>query len=459
MFSQKFHRAIALSFAPASLAIFSLPALAQDSERMEDIVEAEASTGAFMGAILVARGDETLLDKAWGSADLEWDIDNTSLTKFRIGSVTKQFTSVAIFLLQERGQLDIDAPISTYLEDTPETWSDITVRHLMRHTAGLPNVTSLDGFGRLSLLPTTQEELIATFRDLPLEFEPGSAFSYSNSGYVLLSRIVEKVSDQSLAEFYQENLFNPSGMKDTALDDTSKIIPRRADGYSPSGDGRINADYVNMDIPTGAGALYSTTSDLHRWNQALFGGNIISNESLAAFLETARFDAFSGDSYAHGVLKDIESEDIYYWHGGGIQGFNAWLGYHPERQTTVAVLANLNGGAATTIGERLMTVVRGGEVVLPSERVASAELPANLDQYEGVYALAPTFKITMFLEDGKLMTQATNQPAVEVFPESEDRFFLKVVDAQLRFDRDDDGNITGLTLFQNGQEVPGIKEE
>ena len=451
-------RRTAISFLAATSALsLSASAIAQDAERMEQVVEAESNSGAFMGAVLVAQGDQQLLNKAWGSADLEWNIDNTPQTKFRIGSVTKQFTSVAIFMLAEQGKLDIDAPISTYLEDTPAAWEAITVRQLMRHSAGLPNVTSLDGFGRLKYLPTTQDELIATFRDLPLEFEPGTAFKYSNSGYVLLSRIVERLSEQSLGEFYQTNFFGPLGMRETALDDTAKIIPRRADGYSPSADGRVNADYVDMGIPTGAGALYSTTADLHKWNTALFGGEILSEESLEEFLKPSAFDAVVGDGYAHGVLKDVDGDDVYYYHGGGIEGFNAWLGYDPKRETTVAVLANLNGGSATKLGSQMMTLVRGGDVTLPDERVV-ADTQFDPADYEGVYALAPTFKITVFIEDEKLMAQATGQSAFELFPESEDMFFLKVVDAQVRFERGEDGAVKSLTLFQNGAEIPGPKE-
>ena len=444
------------------LAFSAIPALAQereaiDADRMAEVVSAEADSGAFMGAVLVARGDDEVLSRAWGSADLEWGIANTTDTKFRIGSVTKHFTSVAAFLLAEQGKLDIDAPIATYLKDTPEAWQGITVRHLMRHSAGLPNVTSLDGFGRLKYLPTTQDELIATFRGLPLEFEPGAKFSYSNSGYVLLSRIVENVSEQTLGDFFQANFFDPLGMTSTGFDDSSKILARRADGYSPSPDGRVNADYVYMGIPTGAGAMYSTTSDLKTWAVGLFGGKILSQESLADFLTPDTLDAFPNNNYAHGLIANTEGEDVYYWHGGGIEGFNAWLGFDPASQTTVAVLANLNGGAASKLGSDMMTLVRGGEITLPSEREV-VEAPADLSQYEGVYALAPTFKITVFVDGDKLMAQATGQGANQIFPESEDRFFLKVVDAQVEFSRGNDGEVNALTLFQGGQEIPGAKE-
>ncbi|AWW75128.1 serine hydrolase [Erythrobacter sp. KY5] len=450
-------RRFALAFASFAIAL-AAPAAAQDTERMVEIASAEAESGAFMGAVIVANDDAVLLERAWGSANLEWDIANTPDTKFRIGSVTKQFTSVAIMKLAEQGKIDLDAPISTYLEETPDSWSAITVRNLMRHTSGIPNVTSLDGFGNLSRLETSQDDLIAFFRDLPLEFEPGSKWSYSNSGYVLLSRIVERVSEQDIAAYFDEHFFSPLGMENSGFDVSAKILPKRAAGYSPSEDGRVNAGYVYMGIPTGAGALYSTVSDLHRWNRALYSGAILSPESVAEFLEPAPHDAIGEAKYAHGVVVSDGENGPFIWHGGGIQGFNAWLGYDRAKNMTVAVLANLNGGSAENIGRKLMTLAQGGEVAPPAERVAVAVPVEALAEYVGVYALAPTVKITTFVEDGKLMAQATGQGANEIFREEGDMFFLEVVDAQVRFNRDDSGTITGLTLFQGGREMPATKE-
>lgn len=453
---------IALAFAPLSLAATALPAAAQDTAtntgRMVEVVEAEASTGAFMGAVLVANEEGAVLERAWGSANLEWDIPNTVDTKFRIGSVTKQFTAAAIMMLAEQGKLSLDAPISTYLDNTPDAWAPISVRQMIRHTAGLPNVTSLEGFGDLSKLDTTQDELIASFKDLPLDFEPGSKWSYSNSGYVLLSRMVEKLGETSIDKFFADNFFTPLGMESTGFDVSATILPKRAAGYSPSQNGRVNADYVYMGIPTGAGAMYSTVGDLHKWNTALYEGKLLSEKSLKEFLTPSPLQAIGDDKYAHGVIYAKTNSGAYYWHGGGIQGFNAWLGYDPDRNVTVAVLANLNGGAANNIGKNLMTVAQGGQVVLTSDRVASEVDQSAMAELEGTYALAPTFKITIFVDGGKLMAQATGQGANQLFREEGDKYFLKVVDAQVHFTRDEDGTVTGLTLFQGGQELPAPKE-
>ena len=439
--------------------LIATPVLAQDVERMDEVVSADADQGTFMGAALVAIGDDIVFDEAYGSANLEWNIANTPAAKFRIGSVTKQFTAASILLLKERGLIDLDAPVKTYWPDAPPAWDAITVRNLLQHTSGITNVTDLDEFATVKFLPTTREELIARFADKPLEFTPGEKWDYSNSGYVLLSAIVEQVSGQDYADFVKANIFDPLGMADTAIDVTADIVPRRASGYAPSADGIVNAEYVNMAIPTGAGALYSTTHDLLKWQRALFGGRLLEPASLTEMTGPG-VPAMAGATYGFGVLRTEDEDGTMIWHGGGIEGFNAMLMHDPDRDITVVVLANLNGGQANDLGRSLLQLARGGEVILPSERAAAETDVAALDAYEGTYALSPSFKIKVFVEDGKLMTQATGQAAFELFAQEgeEDFFFLKVVDAQLRFNRDAAGDVGSLTLYQNGQEITGTKE-
>lgn len=446
-------------YAVAATALaFAHPALAQDPERMDEVVSAEADTGEYMGAVLVAKRDQILLDKGYGSANLEWGIANTPAAKFRIGSVTKQFTAAAILLLEERGQLDLDAPLTTYWAEAPEAWEAITVRHLLQHTSGIPNVTSFEDFGTIKFLPTTRDELIARFSGEPLDFEPGAEWSYSNSGYLMLSAIVEEVGGEDYAAFVKTNIFDPLGMTDTAIDVTADIVKMRASGYFPGDDGPSNAEYVNMAIPQGAGALYSTTHDLLKWQRGLFGGEVLSAESLAAM--TAPGVPARGDAtYGLGVLVTESDAGKMVWHGGGIEGFNAWLGHDPDQDITVVVLANINGGQASSLGLKMMELARGGDVVLASEMVEGSVDAAALAEYEGTYAVAPQFKIRMFVEDDMLMTQATGQPAFPLFAgEEADHFFLKVVEARVRFNRDDDGEVESLTLFQGGREIDGAKE-
>lgn len=444
------------AFAFAAL-LLATPALhAQDTARMEQVIAAEATT--FMGAVLVAQDGRIILDKAVGDANIEWDIDNTTDTKFRIGSVTKQFTAVLVLMLAEEGKVDLDAPIKDYWPASPASWDKVTVRHLLHHTSGIPNVTDFEDFRTQKYLPKTDEEMIARFAGEPLEFEPGSKWDYSNSGYLLLTEVVEAASGQDYESFLRSRILNPLGMANSGIDNSAAILPKRAAGYSPAESGVANTDYVNMGIPRGAGAMYSTTGDLLKWQQGLFGGKLLKPESLAAYVSPAEFEIGDNARYALGVAVTRDDEGTMYSHSGGIEGFSAWLGYDPDRKITVAVLANLNGGAATKIGGELMTLARGGEVQLASERM---EVPTDADavsEYIGTYALAPTFKITITQDANGLVAQATGQQAFPLFKEDEDLFFFKVVDAKIRFQRGSDGAVTGLTLLQNGAEMPGARE-
>ena len=415
---------------------------------MDEVVRASFEADEFTGAVLVARDGEVLLDRGYGFANREWSVPNDGDTKFRLGSVTKQFTAVAIMLLNERGLVDLDAPVKTYLPDAPAAWDGVTVRHLLTHTAGVPNFTDFDDYGASKTLPATIDSLIGRFRDRPLDFQPGEGWSYSNSGYILLTAIVEKASGKSYAEFVAETLFQPLGMADSGYDSHAAVLPRRASGYAPTARGIVNADYIDMSIPQGAGALYSTTRDLLKWEQGLFGGRLLTPASLALLTTPVR------NQYAFGLAVTQAGGNTTIAHSGGIEGFNTHMAWDPDRRMTVIVLGNLNGPGSDQVAGSLMALARGETVTLASERQAVAVAPEVLRSYEGVYELAPTFAITISVVDGKLMAQATGQDAFELHPESENRFFLTVVDAQITFTRDDAGAVDGLILHQGGRDSP-----
>lgn len=419
---------------------------------METVVRAQADSGDFMGATLVARDGRVLFDKGYGSANLEWKIANDGDTKFRLGSVTKQFTATAILLLQERGKVSLDAPVKTYLPDAPAAWDKITVRNLLNHSSGIPNFTSFEEYGKTKTVATDPAGLIARFRDKPLDFQPGAEMRYSNSGYVVLTAIVEKASGQGYAAFVAENIFKPLGMADSGYDDHATVLPRRASGYSPGAKGVVNADYVDMTIPQGAGSLYSTAHDLLKWQAGLFGGKLLKPDSLIAYTTPFKND------YALGVGVTRKDGKTLISHSGGIEGFNTWLGYDPDSKLTVIVLANLNGGAASKLGASLMTLSRGGTVTLPNERQAITLAPDVLKTYEGTYQLNPKFGIVVRFDGKKLTAQATGQDALELFAEKPDRFFFRVVDAQISFTRDAAGKIEAAVLHQGGRDAVAKKQ-
>src|SRR6478609_5078488 len=176
--------------------------------RMEQIIQANVSKQ-FMGTVLVAQDGKVLLDKGYGFANLEWDIPNTPATKFRLGSITKQFTAASILLLEERGKLRLDAPIKKRMPDAPAAWDTITIFNLLTHTSGIPNFTSLPEYKSLQLVDTPVARTIAAVRDKPLDFVPGEKMSYSNSGYIVLGYVIERITGASYEKFVTDNVFAP----------------------------------------------------------------------------------------------------------------------------------------------------------------------------------------------------------------------------------------------------------
>ncbi|MBZ5505561.1 MAG: serine hydrolase [Acidobacteriia bacterium] len=419
--------------------------------RMEQIIQA-AVPKRFMGSVLVAQNGKILLDKGYGFANLEWEIPNSPASKFRLGSITKQFTAASIMLLEERGKLKIEDPVKKYMADAPAAWDKITIFHLLTHTSGIPSFTSFPDYRSREAEAITPEKLVAWFRDKPLEFQPGEKWNYSNSGYVLLGYLIERISGQTYSDFVQKNIFTPLGMKDSGYDSNSLIIPHRASGYTPGEGGPVNAGFVHMSIPLSAGALYSTTDDLLRWEQGLFGGKLLTAASLAKMITPFK------ENYAFGVGVTTTNGHKMISHNGGIEGFNTAMAYYPDDALVVVVLANLNGGAADDLSAKLAKVAHGEKVVLPTERKEITVSQEILKRYVGTYELRPTFSLVMTLENGQLMAQATNQQKNPLFAESETMFFLKIVDAQVEFVKNDKGEVTGMVLHQNGRDTKGVKK-
>ncbi len=333
--------------------------IAQDTGRMDDAVRSFIPNH-FMGTVLVARGDKVLFSKGYGFANLEWDIPNTPDTKFRIGSISKQFTAVLILKLEEQGKLSVNDPLKKYIPDQPAAWDKITLFNLLTHTSGLPDYTGLPDYPKLQTLPTTPGEIMARFRDKPLEFQPGEKMKYCNSGYVVLTYVIEKVTGGSYEKFLQDQILTPVGLKDTGYDSAAHVIRHRAIGYLLNSNNEIETShFVDMTVPQGAGALYSTTEDLLKWELALFGGKILQPASLVKmttpFLRNYGFGLFIRDDHGRKMIE----------HSGGIDGFNTDLAYYPDEKLTIVVFRNVNTRwRQTDITAKLAAVYFGDPVAI-----------------------------------------------------------------------------------------------
>lgn len=450
------HKTTAISARLVILVVLSLfiaaDAVSQDgaplASKFDEYLGAAARLG-FTGSVLVARDGQVVFSKGYGMANAEWDTPNTPQTKFRLGSVTKQFTAASILLLQERGRLGVRDPICKFFDSCPEAWKEITIHHLLTHTTGIPNFTSFPDYRKTMTIPVTMESLVARFKDKPLDFKPGEKMSYSNSGYVALGHIIERVAGEFYERFVQQNIFDPLKMTGSGYDHHATVLRNRATGYSSRDGKRTNSEHLDMTIPHAAGALYSTVEDLFVWNEALFSDKLLAAASREAMMTVDK------NNYGYGLTVNQQHGRKIVAHGGGINGFSTILARFPEEHVTVAVLRNADYGTPNPgrVSQDLAAIAFGEKYEIPRERVAIEIDPRMLDAYVGQYELRPGFVITMKREGNSLMTQATGQPKVEIFPESETRFFFKVVDAQVTFVKDERGVVTHLILHQGGDQT------
>jgi CubicO group peptidase (beta-lactamase class C family) len=575
--SQTYRRAFLLSL--LVILAFQVSAVAQSkANKIDSLVSLYHKYGQFNGSVLVADNGKVLYQNGFGPANMEWNIPNAPDTKFRLGSITKQFTATLILQLVEQGKIKLDGKLTDYLPDyRKDTGNKVTIHNLLSHTSGIPSYTSLPGFFQnVSRNPFTVDDFIKKYASGELEFEPGTKFVYDNSGYFLLGAIIEKVTGKPYEQVLKENIFDPLGMKNSGYDRWGTILNKRATGYTRTPKGYQTAAYLDMSIPYAAGSLYSTVEDLYLWDQALYGDKVLTAKSKDLMFKPNLNNYGYGFVITKATLAPPTKLAVpVIQHNGGINGFstvivrmtnekrlivlldNAEDGQHlgditlgimsvlydqpvdnPKRSIAETVMNTIAKDVASAIaqyrelkagktaseynfgetelnqlGYQLLQMKKVTEAIEifklnvemypqsanaydslgegymvhgdkdlsianykksfeldPKNTNATAKLaeltgtqkevkvdPKILDSYAGEYEIAPTFIIKVTSEDGKLMTQATGQQKFELFPSSETDFYLKVVSAQVSFIKDGAGNVTAMTLSQNGRKTTGKK--
>jgi CubicO group peptidase (beta-lactamase class C family) len=436
--------------AVACLSIVPICRAQNPAPEMDRIAHDYLQRKQFSGVILVARDGKVLFEKAYGAANLEWNIPNFVTTKFRIASLTKQFTAASIFLLQDRGKLEVGDPVKRYLADAPPAWDRITIYNLLTHTSGIPN--SYDGITswRQSKTP---EQLVAAFRNKPLDFAPGETHKSSNAGYYLLGYLIEKISGQTYGDFVRENIFKPLGMNDSGYVSNSAIITNRAAGYHFTPAGIENAQFYDESLLFSAGGLYSTAEDLLRWEQSLFAGKLVSPASLKQMTTPFKHDFACGL-----VLSSIDGHTAIE-HSGDMDGFASDLVYFPDDKLVVIVLNNL-GGETKGIASKLAAVARSERIILPSERKEVPVSLALLAKFTGTYRdIIPGCDVIVTLEAGHLVAQLTEGEKHSLFAESDAIFFDQESEAEFEFLQNEKGQVTSLLYTQSGHKMRGIRQQ
>jgi CubicO group peptidase (beta-lactamase class C family) len=306
----------------------------------------------FMGAVLVVGDGEALLMQGFGAANLEHGVANTPRTHLRIGSLTKQFTAMAILILQDQGRLRVGDPVRRHLPSAPAAWQDLTLHQLLTHTSGILHSFALPGFEEIFRIPKTLDETLAHFQDQPLLFTPGESFKYSGVGYFLLAKLIEVISGQDYEAFLKEAIFAPLGMENTGADRPEILLSRRASGYVEEENGEIhNVAAFYIPTLTGGGNLYSTLEDMARWDRALTARAILSSDAYEAMYRPER------EEHAYGWVVGPWEGRPTLRHEGSVPGFNAFILRLPEDRLSVVALSNKVPRQAREVAEGLARLV------------------------------------------------------------------------------------------------------
>jgi len=410
-------------------------------DRVGDFVNAYLKKKQVPGcALMIRHNGKVVLAAGYGLANLEHGVRVTPQTVFQSGSVGKQFTAMAVMVLIEEKKLDLDDPISKYL-DVPNVWSAITVRHLLTHTSGLGDYPE-----KFSLQQDyTEDDLLNMIKAQPLGFAPGEKWSYSNLGYVTLGILIHKVSGEFYGDLLQKRVFAPLGMSHTRVISEADIIPNRAAGYRLKDGALKNQEWVAPRLNTTAdGSLYFTIEDIAKWDEALEKRKILSQASFEQMWRPVRLNDGSAAPYGFGwQIGKTDSGHRLVEHGGAWQGFAAYIGRYPDDRLCVAVLCNRAGARAGYIAKR----VAGFYVptVAPRTHTVVHLNSAVLSSYAGDYRLEDRFTIKVSVASERLETTWLGEK-ITLVPESDTVFFEEDSDRTFRFVKDGNGKVTSLII-------------
>jgi D-alanyl-D-alanine carboxypeptidase len=418
------------------------------AEAAAELIAPFVAADLFAGDVLVAKCGEILLRQGFGLAHREWNVPHNATGKFRLGSLTKQFTATAILQLMERGALGFDDEIVRHYPEAPAAWRGVTLLHLLTHTSGIPSYTSIPGFFRkMARVDRRPREIIALTENEPLEFVPGTKFKYCNGGYVILGHIIERLSGQAYEDYIRTKIFLPLGLSNTGYEHVETIIPQRVQGYRYKNNRIENAAYIAMSLPFAAGSIYSTLDDLLAWQRALRAAKPIS----VAARDLMFADHGHGYGFAWGIQRQFSRRQFV--HAGGINGFSVQLAHYPDDDLTIIVLANIQAAPVQKIGRDLAALYFG----VPDEDCDMVLDAALLADYVGAYRFGPERILRVTQDGARLFIEADEHSKQELFARDDHNFICKMIDWQVSFEADGVEQANRIILRCNGKEQSGVR--
>ena len=408
----------------------------------DKVINEELALNGAGATVLVSRRGEIIYDKSFGLANVELNVPMRTENVFRIGSITKQFTAIAILQLMEQAKLNLQDEITQFIPNYPMQGAKITIEHLLTHTSGIRDYASLRDTVQRGKIDFTPEAMIDYFKNQPMRFQPGARYEYSNSNYFLLGYIIEKITGNTYQHYLVKNLFEPLDMHDSYVGKDTMIIKNRAAGYSMGGIQIENAAVLSMTHPYAAGAILSTTKDLFKWNEAVHSYKLVKKETLEKAL--TRYKLTNGEeiNYGYGFRLGFIQENPSLWHGGRINGFITTAMYLPKEDVFVVILSNCDCNDVDRVSAKLAALAVGK----PYD-YKEIEIPNSiLQRYAGIYENEAGDPFVISVEDGKLFAQRGRNPSTLVKAFEPNKFFFDDPMIMVEFSAGQEGEIDQLII-------------
>lgn len=414
-------------------------------DQINEYLELYTKLWAFSGSIAAIKDGEILVKKAYGYANIEHKVKNTIETKYKIWSITKQFTAAAILILEEKGLLRVEDRLKKYFPDWVDLNPKITIHHLLTHTSGIFNYSNLpDSRKTFQKIQHKKSDLIKIFTSKPLDFESGTRWNYSNTGYYLLGMLIEKISGKTYSEFLTDNIFLPLGMFNTGVDNERKIVENKASGYYLNGNDLIHCNYINMNLILSAGAMYSTVEDLLVWDQALNSDKLLSRKSIV------KMNTPYMNNYGYGVVINTKGNRRVVHHSGGCEGFLAEMHRYVDDNFAVMVISNYGFTAVNKLCNDIASIAFGDEYENPNKPQVFPLNDNVLESYLGVYK-EDDFKLELKKEKDDIFLIIDDEYILPVYPISENVLHHKWIDEEYTFVKDNDGQLYLWGIKKNSQ--------
>ena len=433
------------------------PLYAQNSgvqEKIDQYIQSYHHTGDFSGCILIKQQDSVIYQRCLGQANQAFAIDNTPETKFRIGSISKQLTAVAILTLEEAGKLSTADDLPKYFPNQSIA-SNITLQQLLTHTSGVVDLFSLPEFASYSSQNLSLMDLAGKILSQPLDFQPGTSYQYSNGGYALLAAIIEQASGMSYANYLEQAVLAPLNMDGSGHANRQKIVNQLAVGYDPLGYQDLKtAPYIDYDLLQGSGSLFSTLGDMVKWIEALRDRKLLSNDSWDKFFNNY------GHNYGYGISIYRTFGKKVFGHDGRINGFIADYLYYLEEDLSIIILGNVQSGVADFLRRDLAAILFKEEYQSRAKQEPPAEAyPSDVKDCLGAYAFGPNFTVYLEMIDNKVMARANEGGYSEMVFLQNGQWFSRVLYSYIDLQKDPDGNYTKMIWINNdGNRFEGLKK-